>query len=107
MSRPRGDVIVTGEPTVLIDGMPAAKMGDVTARGDVITSGELTMLIGGRPAARLGDATAQGGIIITRGGTVLIGSEAAAQEPTVQRTRYPRAHRPKGTQAYRQRRLGL
>jgi uncharacterized Zn-binding protein involved in type VI secretion len=35
--------------------LPAARMGDMTAHGGVITSGFPTVLIGGMPAARLGD----------------------------------------------------
>lgn len=36
-------------------GKPAARMGDQTAHGGVITKGEPTVMIGGMPAARVGD----------------------------------------------------
>ncbi len=64
-----------GEPTVLIGGMPAARVGDmVTCAGpDSIIMGSTSVLIGGVPAARLGDSTAHGGSIVLGDFTVLIG----------------------------------
>jgi uncharacterized Zn-binding protein involved in type VI secretion len=63
-------------PTVLIGGMPAARVGDlaVCAGGpDVIALGSFTVLIGGQPAARMGDMTAHGGVIVMGLPTVMIG----------------------------------
>jgi uncharacterized Zn-binding protein involved in type VI secretion len=40
------DMIVQGEFTVLVSGMPAARMGDMTAHGGVIVLGCFTVLIG-------------------------------------------------------------
>jgi uncharacterized Zn-binding protein involved in type VI secretion len=40
------DTIAAGSATVLIGGMPAARMGDVTAHGGVVTLGAPTVLIG-------------------------------------------------------------
>jgi uncharacterized Zn-binding protein involved in type VI secretion len=64
-------------PTVLIGGLPAARVGDmaVCAGGpDVIAMGSFTVVIGGQPAARLGDLTAHGGVITAPGcPTVMIG----------------------------------
>ncbi len=71
-----GPVLPAGEPTVLIGGMPAARMGDMaqcSGPPDSIVSGSGTVLIGGMPAARLGDATAHGGSIVMGDFTVLIG----------------------------------
>lgn len=65
-----------GEPTVLIGGMPAARMGDMatcTGPPDSIIMGSSTVLIGGMPAARMGDSTAHGGSIILGCMTVMIG----------------------------------
>jgi uncharacterized Zn-binding protein involved in type VI secretion len=65
-----------GEPTVLIAGMPAARVGDMaicTGPPDSIIAGSATVLIGGMPAARLGDSTAHGGTILAGAPTVLIG----------------------------------
>ncbi len=44
------DVIVTGEPTVLIEGLPAARLGDATDGGHV-TTGCTTVQIGPQPQA--------------------------------------------------------
>jgi uncharacterized Zn-binding protein involved in type VI secretion len=71
-----GPILPPGCPTVLIGGMPAARVGDkATCVGppDTIAMGSTTVLIGGKPAARLGDPTAHGGVIIVGFPTVLIG----------------------------------
>jgi len=71
-----GPILPAGEPTVLIGGMPAARVGDMaTCVGppDTIVAGSGTVMIGGMPAARLGDSTAHGGTIILGEFTVLIG----------------------------------
>ncbi len=71
-----GPVLPAGEPTVLIGGQPAARMGDMaTCSGppDSIITGSSTVLIGGMPAARVGDSTAHGGSIVLGDPTVLIG----------------------------------
>ena len=41
------DIIVKGSMTVMINNLPAARMGDQTAHGGVITKGEPTVMIGG------------------------------------------------------------
>jgi uncharacterized Zn-binding protein involved in type VI secretion len=71
-----GPILPAGEPTVLIGGLPAARVGDMaTCVGppDTIIMGSTTVLIGGMPAARLGDSTAHGGTIVLGEFTVLIG----------------------------------
>lgn len=66
-------IIPPGCPTVLIGGLPAARMGDSCGL-DAIVKGSATVLIGGMPAARVGDLTAGGGAILPPGSpTVLIG----------------------------------
>jgi uncharacterized Zn-binding protein involved in type VI secretion len=70
-----GPITAPGAPTVLIGGMPAARVGDiVTCVGppDTIALGSFTVLIGGQPAARMGDTTAHGGSIILGCPTVII-----------------------------------
>lgn len=71
-----GPILPPGEPTVLIGGMPAAKVGDMatcTGPPDSIVAGSSSVLIGGMPAARMGDSTAHGGTIVLGEFTVLIG----------------------------------
>ncbi|SIO17161.1 PAAR domain-containing protein [Chitinophaga niabensis] len=71
-----GPILPPGCPTVLIGGMPAARVGDMavcTGPPDTIAAGSGTVLIGGMPAARMGDSTAHGGTIILGCFTVLIG----------------------------------
>ena len=71
-----GPVMPAGCPTVVMAGMPAARMGDLcvcTGPPDSIIKGSATVLIGGMPAARMGDNTAHGGSIVAGCPTVLIG----------------------------------
>lgn len=71
-----GPILPAGEPTVLIGGVPAARVGDMaTCVGppDTILMGSGTVIIGGMPAARMGDSTAHGGTIVGGLPTVLIG----------------------------------
>jgi uncharacterized Zn-binding protein involved in type VI secretion len=71
-----GPVLPPGSVTVLIGGLPAARIGDMcvcTGPPDSIIKGSATVLIGGMPAARMGDSTAHGGIIIIGCATVIIG----------------------------------
>lgn len=71
-----GPVLPPGAPTVLIGGMPAARVGDMavcTGPPDTIVTGSATVMIGNMAAARMGDSTAHGGVIIAGCPTVLIG----------------------------------
>ncbi len=71
-----GGPISVGCVSVLIGGLPAARVGDMaTCVGppDAIAMGSSSVLIGGMPAARLGDITAHGGSIVLGCMTVLIG----------------------------------
>ncbi len=71
-----GPILPPGCPTVLIGGMPAARVGDMaTCVGppDSIAKGSVTVLIGGMPAARIGDMTAHGGSIVVGCPNIMIG----------------------------------
>lgn len=71
-----GPIVGPGIPTVMIEKMPAAVMGDncvCVGPPDVIAKGSATVMIGGKPAARLGDSTAHGGSIVLGAMTVMIG----------------------------------
>lgn len=62
-------------PTVLVGGMPAARLGDLTmaAPPHPIIKGSMTVLIGKMPAARIMDNCACGGMITMGQPTVLVG----------------------------------
>jgi uncharacterized Zn-binding protein involved in type VI secretion len=71
-----GPISTPGAPTVLIGGLPAARVGDMAVcvgPPDAIAMGSPTVLIGGMMAARLGDPTVHGGRIVLGLPTVLIG----------------------------------
>jgi uncharacterized Zn-binding protein involved in type VI secretion len=71
-----GPIIGPGAPTVLIGGLPAARISDMaTCVGppDVIVLGSFTVLTMSMPQARIGDMTAHGGAIVLGCFTVLVG----------------------------------
>lgn len=71
-----GPVLPPGCPTVLINGLAAATLGSMmTCVGgfDTIIAGSASVLINGKPAARMGDSTAHGGTIVLGSLTVIIG----------------------------------
>lgn len=72
-----GGPIITGETSVLIGYMPAARASDTLicyGPFDQIRKGERTVIIGDRQAARIGDPT-DVGVILQGCPTVLIGSD--------------------------------
>src|SRR4030042_7008748 len=71
-----GGPVAMGCPTVLIGGLPAARVGDITTcvgPPDPIALGSPTVILGAMPAARVGDLTTHGGTIVVGCPTVLIG----------------------------------
>jgi uncharacterized Zn-binding protein involved in type VI secretion len=71
-----GPIVGPGAATVLIGGMPAARLSDMaTCAGppDVLVLGSSTVMIAGQPAVRQGDSTAHGGVVVVGLPTVLIG----------------------------------
>jgi uncharacterized Zn-binding protein involved in type VI secretion len=82
-----GGTIVIGFPTVIIEGKPAARVGDMHTcpmfdgpkphvGGPIMPPGSPTVLIGGMPAARMGDMATCAGppdSIILGAMTVIIG----------------------------------
>ncbi|WP_426689581.1 PAAR domain-containing protein [Rhodanobacter ginsengiterrae] len=70
-----GPISGPGAPTVLIGGLPAARVGDMAVcvgPPDVIALGSFKVLIANMPAARMGDMTAHGGSIMLGCPTVII-----------------------------------
>ncbi|MDQ6530913.1 PAAR domain-containing protein [Flavobacterium sp. LHD-85] len=71
-----GPIVGAGAPTVIIGGLPAAKVGDTlvcVGPPDSIIKGSATVMICGMPAARIGDTTAHGGSIMLGAFNVMIG----------------------------------
>lgn len=70
-----GPILPPGAPTVLIGGLPAARVGDMcvcVGPPDTIVMGSFKVMFGGMPAARMGDMTAHGGSVVMGCFTVLI-----------------------------------
>jgi uncharacterized Zn-binding protein involved in type VI secretion len=71
-----GPIAGPGSSTVLIGGLPAARVTDIAVcvgPPDVIVSGSATVLFEGLPAARVGDVTEHGGTIALGCASVLLG----------------------------------
>ena len=71
-----GPILAPGAPTVLIGGLPAARVSDqcvCVGPPDVIALGSMTVLTQGMPQARIGDMTAHGGAIVLGCPTVIVG----------------------------------
>jgi uncharacterized Zn-binding protein involved in type VI secretion len=71
-----GPILPPGAVTVLIGGLPAARVGDMcvcVGPPDVIVTGAFTVLISGQPAAHMTSMTAHGGVVILGMPTVLVG----------------------------------
>src|SRR6266478_6645513 len=71
-----GPILPPCEPTVLIGGLPAARITDM-----LTCVGPPTVLINNLMAARIGDPTAHGGVIVLGCFTVIIG-EVGAPSPS-------------------------
>jgi uncharacterized Zn-binding protein involved in type VI secretion len=77
-----GGPTVSGEVTVLIGFMPAARVGDslvCVGPPDSIKAGDSTVIIGNKDAARLGDPTNHGGVLVAGCPTVIIGESPQAE----------------------------
>ena len=71
-----GPIIPPCMPTVLTGALPQARVTDMaicTGPVDMIIKGSMTVLVGGLQAARMGDMTVHGGVIVMGCFTVLIG----------------------------------
>lgn len=71
-----GPILPPGAPTVLIDFLPAATvttMATCVGPPDVIVLGSMGVMINFLPAARLGDLTAHGGVVVMGSPTCIIG----------------------------------
>lgn len=68
------NVIVSGSPDVIFDGLAAARLDDQCSCGQTLNGGfSSTVFINGRNAMTLDSTTNHGGVIIGGSGTVIIG----------------------------------
>jgi uncharacterized Zn-binding protein involved in type VI secretion len=70
-----GPILPPGGMTVLIGGLPAARVGDMcvcVGPPDVIVMGSVKVLIKGQPAAYMGSLTAHGGSVVIGYPTVIV-----------------------------------
>lgn len=83
--------ITSGSSDVLINGKPAARVGDSLAphkkpkspmHGRTIASGSSSVFINGKPAATVGSSISCGGTVIIGSGNVSIGDSPVLMKPT-------------------------
>ncbi len=77
-----GPIVPACEPKVLIGNRPAARRNDkgtCKAAHDAIAQGEPSVIISGEQAARIGDPTKHGGRVVQGEPTVLIGHNSATE----------------------------
>ena len=87
-----GPIVGPGAPNILINGKPAALMGDMcTCVGppDVIAQGAPNVFFNGVPVACQGDLTAHGGVITVGEPNVIIGSATPTPSKTMPLDRIP------------------
>lgn len=68
--------MLSGSPDILIEGRPAARVGDPLAcfgPPDLLATGAHTVYADGLPLARAGDLTVHGGVIAAGAATTLVG----------------------------------
>lgn len=67
--------VVTGSPSVQVDGLAVARQGDMLAphggHSRIISGGSSSVFIDGKPAARNGDAVSCGGVLIGSSSVVI------------------------------------
>ena len=89
-----GPILPPCKITVLTGMFPQARVTDMcmcVGPPDVIVKGAMTVLVGGLPAARMGDSTAHGGVIVVGMPTVLIGdSNSGSAGQTSQKVAMPK-----------------
>ncbi len=76
-----GPILPPGAPTVLIDFLPAAtvtSMATCVGPPDMVAMGSTGVMINSLPAARLGDPTVHGGVIVMGSPTVIVGETGSA-----------------------------
>lgn len=80
-----GPILPPCQVNVLTGMLPQARITDLAMCAgppDMIIQGAFTVLVGGLPAARLGDMTAHGGVIVMGCFTVLIGDVSSPSAPS-------------------------
>lgn len=81
-----GPILPTCSPNVITGGLPQARVTDkayCVGPPDVIVKGSMTVLVNNLPAARIGDQTIHGGVIVTGMPTVLIGDMGGGSAGTL------------------------
>ena len=79
---PASGAVSQGSANVLVNGLPAARVGDAeSCHGGQVAQGSTGVFINGRPAARKGDKTTCGAVIVGGSGNVFIGGGTTTRLP--------------------------
>lgn len=77
-----GGILLSGSPTVIINGLPVCRMGDVgtphfkpdnAPHPEFVAAGSSTVLVNGIPLARMGDPMTCGSMIAAGSPNVIVG----------------------------------
>src|ERR1700704_4687969 len=74
---PNSRVLTQGSPDAMIEGKPAARVGDATTKGGPVVEGSPNVFINGRPAAIVGGKGGCG-VIVGGSSSVFINGKPAA-----------------------------
>ncbi|PKQ62884.1 hypothetical protein BZG02_11870 [Labilibaculum filiforme] len=87
-----GPIVGPGAPNVLINGKPAALMGDMcvcVGPPDVVAQGNPAVLINGVPVVCQGDLTAHGGVVMSGEANILISTATPSPQATLPISKIP------------------
>ncbi|MRT94765.1 PAAR domain-containing protein [Ancylomarina sp. 16SWW S1-10-2] len=87
-----GPIVGPGAPNVLINGKPAALMGDMCVcigPPDVVAQGNPAVLINGVPVVCQGDLTAHGGVVMSGEANILISTATPTPQATLPLSQIP------------------
>jgi uncharacterized Zn-binding protein involved in type VI secretion len=87
-----GPIVGPGAPNVLINGKPAALMGDMAVcvgPPDVVAQGNPAVLINGVPVVCQGDLTAHGGVVMSGEANILISTATPSSQATMPLSQIP------------------
>ncbi|WP_320020309.1 PAAR domain-containing protein [Labilibaculum manganireducens] len=87
-----GPISGPGAPNVLINGKPAALMGDMcicVGPPDVVAQGNPAILINGVPVVCQGDLTAHGGVVMSGEANILISTATPSPQATLSISKIP------------------
>jgi uncharacterized Zn-binding protein involved in type VI secretion len=73
-----GGAVTGGSQDTLVNGKPAARVGDTTSNGGAVVEGSSNVFINGKPAAIVGGRNGCGGVVVGGSSNVFINGKPVA-----------------------------